>query len=308
MRYLIVGGSGFVGSFFVDALMAQKHEVTVYDNLSGGKKEFIAHHLSNPKFKFIEGDMLDLPLLQTVMKKKEFVIHLAANPDVRNFGDEDYKRDTQGMKNVLIAMKDNKIKKLAFSSTSAVYGETQQIPTPESAPLQPISQYGKSKVENEKMIAEHCAIFDVQAWIFRFANVIGSRGTHGVIVNFIDKLKANSKELEIMGDGKQSKSYVLVQDCVAAVLQMIQHSKDFVNICNVGNEDWVAVHRIAEIVSEEMGLQPTFKFLGGDRGWEGDIPKMRLSIDKIKALGWKPTCGSEQAVRKTVKALLNENI
>lgn len=306
MRILVTGGAGFIGSHAVDALLATGHTVTVIDNFSGGKKEFIEHHAGNPRFRLVEGDLLDENVLNEAMQGQDEVWHLAAKPDVRTYMDEDFEKDVQATRNVLEAMRRNGVKRIAYSSSSTVYGEAEVIPTPESAPLRPISRYGESKVACEQLITECCSECGMQTWIFRFANVIGERGTHGVIVDFINKLKKNPEELEILGDGRQSKSYLLVQDCVAGMMEGIGKASEAVNIFNLGCEDWVSVERIAEIVSEEAGLRPQYKFTGGARGWAGDVPRMLLAIGKICALGWRPRYGSEGAVREATIALLRD--
>jgi UDP-glucose 4-epimerase len=305
MKVLVTGGAGFIGSHVVDALVSKGETVTVIDNLSSGRKEFIAKHFTNPRFHFIHGDLSDFALLQSVMRGQDFVWHLAAKADVRTYSHKDFEKDVSCTSNVLAAMKENGVGKIAFSSSSTVYGEARQIPTPEHAELQPISIYGESKVACEARIAEFCEKSGGQSWVFRFANVIGERGTHGVIFDFINKLKINPRELEILGDGRQSKSYMLVQDCVAGMVVGVEKSNGKINIFNLGCEDWISVRRIAEIVSEEMGILPEFHFTGGERGWVGDVPKMQLSIDKAKSLGWKPALNSEGAVREATHALLS---
>jgi len=305
MMVLVTGGAGFIGSHVVDALIAKGHSVAVVDNLSSGRKEHLAHHFGNRGFRFIQEDLLDKAVLRQAMRGQEEVLHLAAKPDVRTYTAEDFEKDVQITKNVLDAMLENGIKRVVFSSSSTVYGEAEQVPTPEDAPLRPISKYGESKATCEGLISRYCSEHGMQGWIFRFANVIGERGTHGIIVDFINKLRKNPSELEILGDGRQSKSYLSVQDCVAGMMVGIENASEMVNIFNLGCEDWISVKRIAEIVSEEMRLKPQFKFTGGMRGWTGDVPKMWLAIDKICSLGWKPNHNSEEAVRKAAKALLS---
>ena len=308
MKYLITGGAGFIGSHIVDKLI-ENHDVLVYDNLSSGKEELISHHIGKSNFKFLRADLLDSETITKAMEGVDFVFHIAANPDVRH-GIERTKIDLEqgpiATHNLLEAMRKNNVKKIAFSSSSCVYGDTDQLPTPETyGPLLPISLYGASKLACEALISSYCHSFGMQAWIFRFANVIGERGTHGVLVDFIEKLRANPQSMEILGDGKQKKSYFLVQDCVQAILTAIEKSEKQVDIFNLGCDDWLDVDRIAEIVVEEMNLHDVkFTHTGGSRGWIGDIPKTWLNIDKIKSLGWQPRYNSEQAVRESVKILL----
>jgi len=211
---------------------------------------------------------------------------------------------------VLEAMRRHEVPEIVFTSTSTVYGVATVIPTPESyTPLEPISVYGASKLACEALISAYCHSFGMKSWIFRFANIIGSRSGHGVINDFIGKLTQNPAELEILGDGKQTKSYLEVHECVAAMLYAVGHSRDTVNTFNIGSEDWIDVRSIAEIVREEMHLPDAkFMFTGGDRGWVGDVPKMQLAVDKIKKLRWKPQTGSRESVRIAVRAMLEERV
>jgi UDP-glucose 4-epimerase len=206
---------------------------------------------------------------------------------------------------VLEAMRLHKVPELVFTSTSTVYGDAKVIPTPEDyAPLLPISVYGASKLACEALISSYCYSFGMKAWIYRFANIVGDRSGHGVITDFIRKLKANPAELEILGDGKQVKSYLEVHECVAAMLFALR-AREMVNIFNIGSEDWIDVRSIAEIVAEEMHLpEVKFRFTGGERGWVGDVPKMQLSIERIKSRRWKPELGSRESVRMATRDLL----
>ena len=234
------------------------------------------------------------------------------NPDVR-LGAVDTKvhfdQNITATYNLLEAMRINEVKEMAFTSTSTVYGEATIIPTPENyGPLVPISLYGASKLACEALITSYSHTFDMHSWIFRFANIIGDRGTHGIIVDFIAKLQKDPEELEILGDGRQSKSYLHVKECVDAIVHSITSSNEEVNIFNIGSEDATNPTRIGEIIVEEMRLSDVkFNYTGGSRGWKGDVPIMMLSIDKLKKLGWKNEWGSETSVRETVKALLNSS-
>jgi len=305
---LVTGGAGFIGSHVVDRLLDDGHNVVVFDNMTSGKMEFIAHHLNDPHFRFINGDMLQLEQIQQACNGVDQVFHLAANPDVR-IGVSDTRmhldQNVLATYNLLDAMRKQHVKEIAFTSSSTIYGEAHIIPTQENyGPLIPISMYGASKLACEAMITAYCHTFDMRSWIFRFANIIGDRGTHGIIVDFIHKLKMDPAHLEILGDGKQSKSYLHVRECVDAMMLVVLKGIDQVNIFNIGSEDVISPTRIGEIVADEMGLRPKLLYTGGSQGWKGDVPKMMLSIEKLKALGWKPGMGSEENVRKTVVSLL----
>lgn len=298
---LVTGGAGFIGSHVVDRLV-ELDRVVVLDNLSSGRKEFV-----NPEAELHVVDLATDPL-KNFLKNAEEVWHLAANPDVRigaEKPEEIYRNNILATYRLLEAMREANVKKIVFTSTSTVYGEAKQIPTPEDYPMHPISIYGASKLSCEALIESYCHTFDFQAYIYRFANVIGKRSTHGVIYDFIKKLKVNPKELEILGNGEQNKSYIYIEDCISAMFAGLK-AKERVNIFNIGSEDQIKVKRIAEIVAEEMGLNPKFRFTGGDRGWRGDVPVMLLSIERLKSLGWKPRFGSEKAVRKAVRDILDE--
>jgi len=308
-RILVTGGAGFIGSHVVDRLVRMGNKVTVFDNLSSGRLEFLEKSTDDPGFRLIQGDLLDEKKIEEACRGMDLVFHVAANPDVR-LGAVDTKvhfdQNITATYNLLEAMRKNGVKDIAFTSTSTVYGEATVIPTPEDyGPLTPISLYGASKLASEALITSYSHTFDMQSWIFRFANIIGDRGTHGIIVDFIAKLRKNPAELEILGDGKQSKSYLHVRECVNAMMFAVSESDDEVNIFNIGSEDATNPTRIGEIIVEEMGLESVkFYYTGGSRGWKGDVPKMMLSVEKLKELGWSPEWESERSVRETVRSLL----
>ena len=312
MNIFVTGGAGFIGSHLVDGLIDKGNTVTVYDNLSSGKKQFIERHLQRDNFTFIEADLLDLENVTKEIKDHDVVFHIAANPDVKLGAQQPdiAKRDILATYNLLDAMRMNDIKKIVFSSSSTIYGETPAFPLPESyGPLLPISVYGAAKLAAEGLISSFCHTFDMQGWIFRFANVVGERGTHGVIVDFINKLRKSPRKLEILGDGRQRKPYLYVEDCVGGMLFGFEHSNEQINIFNLGCNTATEVTRIAEIVVEEMGLTNVkFTYTGGKRGWKGDVPQFQFDISKMKKLGWKATVTSDEAVRKTTRVLLDTNI
>jgi len=311
MRILVTGGAGFIGSHIVDRLISSGNEVIVYDNLSSGKLEFLEHHMRNENFKFVKDDLLNFETLKREMKDVNLVYHVAANPDVK-IGARDTRihleQNVIATHNLLEAMRLNDISDIVFTSTSTVYGEAKKIPTPEDyGPLIPISLYGASKLAAESLIMAYAHTFGMNTVIYRFANIVGPRSTHGVIYDFIMKLKNNPHELEILGDGTQKKSYLYIEDCVDAIIYGYEHRKEDVEIFNIGSDDWIDVKKIADIVVEEMGLENVkYRFTGGKRGWKGDVPKMLLSIEKIKSYGWKPKYSSEESVRLTARHLIDE--
>lgn len=310
MRYFVSGGAGFIGSHLADRLV-QRGEVTVYDNLSSGKSEFVLHHIGEPNFHFIEGDLLDWQKLAESMRDHEVVFHLAANPDARRGIEQtnlDLKQETIATYNVLEAMRLNHIHKMVFASSGTIYGETPVIPLAENyGPVLPISLYGAGKVASEALISAFCHTFDMRSWIFRFANIVGPRATHGVIYDFIHKLNENPNELEILGDGTQEKPYLWVGDCVEGLLFGFSNSDWRVNVFNLGCESTTDVSTIAKLVVKGMGSgEVRFKYTGGDRGWKGDVPQVRLDVGKMKKLGWEAKLTSDQAVERAVGEIIPE--
>ena len=291
--------------------LIHKGGVTVYDNLSSGKIEFISHHLGNPDFEFFQKDLLDFDALNDAVAEHDTIFHLAANPDAR-LGLKntrlDLEQETIATYNVLEAMRSNGINKIVFSSSGTIYGETPVLPLTENyGPVLPISLYGAGKLASEALISAFCHTLGIQSWIFRFSNIVGPRGTHGVIYDFIHKLKTDPKELEILGDGTQEKPYISVGDCVKGMLFGFENSDEKVNVFNLGGESTTSVKTIARLVLKELELENVeFNYTGGDRGWPGDIPQVRLDIQKIKNLGWEPEFSSDQAVTKAIKSLIKE--
>jgi len=312
MKALITGGAGCIGSVLASKLLGYGHSMLVFDNLSSGKEEHIQKLLKDKNFEFVNGDLLKPEQIKSACKGVEVVFHLAANSDVKykpgNPTDEDLKLNIVGTYNVLEAMRVNDVKKIVFTSSSVVYGEAKKTPTPENYPLEPISLYAASKIADEALISGFCHMFGMQAWIVRLANIIGNKTRRvgkTVISDFIDKLGKNPKELEILGDGKQKKSYLLVDDCIEGIMTVFSKSNDKINTYNLGPEDSVTVNKIAEIVVNEMKLKNVkFEYTGGDRGWLGDVPTFLLDTNKIRSLGWKPKHTSEEAIRIAAKSLL----
>lgn len=307
MKYIVTGCAGFIGSTLVDRLLADGHLVTGIDNFSTGQRKFIEKALTDQKFQLIEMDILDLDALKDAFRGTETVFHLAANADVR-FGIEHPKRDleqnTIATYNVLEAMRTNNIKRIAFSSTGSVYGETKVIPTPEDAPF-PLqtSLYGASKLAGEGLIAAYCEGFGFESWIFRFVSILGERYTHGHVFDFYKQLRTDSTILRVLGNGKQRKSYLYVQDCVDAILLAMDRSKERVNIYNLGVDAYCEVNNSIGWIAETLGVNPNIEYAGGDRGWIGDNPFIFLDTKKIRDLGWNPKLSIRDGVVRTVEYL-----
>jgi len=312
-RCFLTGGAGFIGSHLGDRLLAEGKTVTVYDNLSSGRREWIEHNIGRPGFTFIEANLLDAPSLAEAMAGHDLVIHLGANTDIPG-GNQDIRLDlencTIATHNVLEAMRATDIRRLLFASTSAIYGEAPVIPTPEDVgPLLPISLYGAAKLACETLISAYCHIFNMQAWMFRFANVVGGRMGHGVIYDFIQKLKRNSEELEILGDGQQQKSFFPVEDCIDGMFCAFHGSEAWCDVFNLGSYSTTKISRVAEIVVEEMGLSDVrFRYTGGRRGWVGDVPQVGLDVSKMRKLGWETRHTSDEAVRIAARRLLGMTV
>lgn len=311
-RILVTGGAGFIGSHLVDALISKGNDVTVYDNLSSGRVEFISH--VRDRIEFLERDLVLDKDLEEAVKDVDHVYHVAANPDVR-IGEADtwtsMEQNIIATYNLLEAIR--KCRRddppgFTFTSTSTVYGNATVLPTPEDyGPLMPISQYGASKLAAEALISAFSDNFGIKATVFRFANVVGSRSTHGILVDFIRKLREDPARLEILGDGTQRKSYIHVSDCVEGMIHATQAQRASFEYYNLGTDDSVNVDGIADIVLEGMDLQGASKiFTGGYRGagWKGDVKFMSLSIDKMRSAGWTYELNSEQSLRTALKELL----
>ena len=311
MRALVTGGAGFIGSHLIDRLISRGDKVVVLDNLSSGKVEFIQSHIDSGSVVLIEGDITNFDDVYGAMDGIDCVFHLAANPDIRlgtKITDTDLKQGTIATYNIVESMRRCDVKKIVFASSSVVYGENAPMPTPENhGPCMPISLYGASKQAGEGLISSWVGTFGLQAWVFRFANIIGNRGTHGVIFDFIHKLKADPSRLEVLGNGLQEKSYMEVGDCVDGILHVMENSHDNLNLFNLGSHDTASVTRIAEIVIEETNcLDASIEYTGGDRGWAGDIPRAMLGINKMLSTGYDVRYNSEDAIRHTAKCLIEE--
>jgi len=311
MKGIVTGGAGFIGSHLVDRLLADGWHVKVIDNMSCGHRSNLRQHEDNPKLKIYECDIRDANATRKLVTRCDTVFHLAAHANIRlSLQDRkaDFENNLVGTINVLEAMIVNDIREIVFASTSAVYGEAKVRPTPEAyAPVQ-TSLYGASKLACEAYAEAYTQLAPIKFWAFRFANVVGERCRRGVIWDFIQKLRDNPKELEILGDGKQSKEYLYIKDCIDGIVLGYENSSDIVNIFNFGIEEQTTVDRVADIVIEEMGLADVKRrYTGGARGWIGDNPIVELSMERMKRLGWRPTVPSEEAIRRTAR-WASENI
>lgn len=307
-KVLVTGGAGFIGSYLCEKLAGLGSYVVILDNLSSGKYENVEGVFKKyaDKVCLLKGDCTMPDDIKKAVSDVDIVFHFAANPEVRlelNDPKNCFEQNIYATHVLLEALRQYcDVEQVVFASTSTVYGDVNMFPTDESyGPLKPISMYGASKLASEALISSYANLYNFDALILRFANIIGPRSQHGVIPDFLNKLRKNQEELEILGDGRQSKSYLYIDDCIDATLTACEGKGSRVKILNVGSEDWITVFRIAEIVVEEMGLRNVkFRFTGGidgGRGWKGDVKKMLLDCSMLKSLGWRPKYNSKQAVR-----------
>lgn len=307
MHAFITGGAGFIGSNLVDRLLAAGHTVTAYDNFSTGQLRFLEAAVQHPAFRLVEGDLMDLPQLTEAIAGHDVVFHLAANADVR-FGTQhprkDLEQNTIATFNVLEAMRTNGMRRVAFSSTGSIYGEPEIFPTPENAPF-PIqtSLYGASKLACEGLLQAYAAGFDFQVYIFRFVSILGERYTHGHVFDFYKKLLADPGYIEVLGNGRQRKSYLYVQDCIDAMLMVMEHVHDPVNIYNLGTDEYCTVDDSLDWICEHLGVNPERRYTGGERGWIGDSPFIFLDTTKVRSLGWQPKLTIRMGVIRTLEYL-----
>lgn len=311
MKILVTGGAGFIGSHLDDALIARGHQLTIVDNLVLGRKENIEHLIGKPNFRFVEADLLDMPKMREIFAggKFDMVCHLAANSDIQKGGKDpmvDYNLTFNTTFNVLQLLKEFEIKKFFFASTSAIYGETYDVLNEDYGPLKPVSNYGAGKLASEAFISAFSSTYGIQTWITRFPNVVGERFTHGVIYDFIKKLRNNPKELEVLGNGEQCKPYVYVKDLVEAILFVIDNASERYNVYMIGSDSRTKVKEIAAMVIEEMELNAKISYTGGDRGWVGDVPEFRYDLTKINKLGWTAPHNSNESVRLAIQKALGK--
>jgi UDP-glucose 4-epimerase len=318
-RFFIVGGAGFIGSHFTDHLLARPEipGVTLYDNFSSGRQWHYQQHANDPRLRVVRGEVGDLETLKRSMAGHEVVIHLASNPDIARAATEpdvDFWQGTALTHNVVEAMRCTSAKRILYASGSGVYGDLGTVEADEDhGPLLPVSTYGASKLAGEALISSYAFMFGLSGCAFRFGNVVGPRQTHGVGFDFARRLLADGSRLRILGDGSQSKSYIHVSDVVRAVLDAHRQT-DFsgtlpFRVYNVATGDYITVNEIAELAVECVGLaqgQVTFEYTGGDRGWKGDVPVVRLSTDRIQSLGWRCRLNSREALRQSMLAMIPE--
>jgi UDP-glucose 4-epimerase len=304
---MVTGGAGFIGSNLVDRLLRDGHTVVAYDNLSTGRKEFLNSAEQSPNFKLHVGDLLDESQLAKAVKGADIVFHLAANADVR-FGLEhprkDLEQNTIATFNVLEAMRQTGVRRIAFSSTGSVYGEADTFPTPERSPF-PIqtSLYGASKVACEGLIQAYCEGYGFTGTIFRFVSLLGERYSHGHVFDFYKQLRENPLELKVLGDGHQRKSYLYIQDCIDAILLAVEKSTRKVSVFNLGADEYCEVNQSIGWITKHLGIEPSLVYSGGKRGWVGDSPFIFLDCSEMRALGWAPKVSIQEGVVTTLKYL-----
>ncbi|MCX7847441.1 MAG: NAD-dependent epimerase/dehydratase family protein [bacterium] len=307
MKALVTGGAGFIGSTLTDRLLADGHEVVVYDNFSTGRALFLAQARRHAGFHLVRGDTLDDDALRAAMRGCDIVFHLAANADVR-YGTlhprKDFEQNTVATFNVLEAMRDTGVRRIVFASTGSIYGEPRVFPTPEDAPF-PVqtSLYGASKLACEGLIEAYCEGYGIQGYIFRLVSILGERYTHGHVFDFYKALRCDCTRLRVLGDGHQRKSYLYVHDCIEGMLCALARAQERINIFNLGRDDYCEVNDSVRWICEALGVQPELEYTGGPRGWVGDSPFIFLDCRKIRQLGWTPQVSIREGVLRTLAYL-----
>lgn len=312
MNIVVTGGAGFIGSNLVNRLMPRGHRITVIDNLSGGSKHFIRHHLSSPGFTFIKLDLRNTSQLKRALPARtDLIFHLAANADISRGVEDptlDFQHSTVATFSLLQAMRHHGLHKLVYTSGSGVYGDLGSMYSSETyGPLKPVSMYGATKLSAEGLISAFAHLFNIQAWVLRPANIIGPNATHGVVFDFVRRLHSHPQELRILGDGEQSKAYLYVDDVIDALLLVHQKAKERVNIYNLSSNTFITVNEIADLIIDSMHLKGVKRtHTPGQIGWPGDVAIVRLHNTAIRKLGWESHYTSRQAVQATIEALLQD--
>lgn len=315
MKAFLSGGAGFIGSHLLRRLLQESElrEIVVFDNFSSGQMSYLEGLTSDPRLQVVRADLKDVAAVEAAMQGSTVVYHLAANPDIAKAvtqPDIDFWEGTYLAQNVLEAMRRTGTRKIFYTSGSGVYGENPEVAFPETyGPCQPISTYGASKLACEGLISAYCHMFDFFGRAFRFANVVGPRQTHGVGYDFVRRLKADPTQLRILGDGSQSKSYIHVDDVLEAIFMAGAKDESRFEIYNVATDDYITVREIADIAVDEYGLRRSevrYDFTGGDRGWKGDVPIVRFAVSKIRGIGWKAQRNSAEAVRDSIRSMIQE--
>ena len=310
-HYAVVGGAGFIGSHFAQTLLDLNHDVTVIDNFCSGTEKHLENFRDHPNFKLVELDVENTEELTRVFQNVQVVIHLASNPDIAKAAVEpriDFEQGTVLTESVIEASRRSNVKTILYASGSGVYGDAGSVLLTEDSALRPISTYGASKLAGESLLAAYSFMFGIKSIAFRFANVVGPKQTHGVAFDFLRKLKINSSKLEILGNGEQNKSYIYVTDVISGVLLADSCTSSGFNVFNLSTDDQITVNEIAKLC--KIAISPEDKsieyiYSGGDRGWKGDVPIVRISADKIKELGWTPKFNSFEAMTKSIESMLN---
>ncbi|MCS7367596.1 MAG: SDR family NAD(P)-dependent oxidoreductase [archaeon YNP-WB-062] len=310
---LVTGGAGFIGSHLVDRLVFDGWRVRVLDNFSSGRMENVEHHRGNRNVEILRGDLKNFEEAERTVRDVDVVFHYAANPEVRvstTNPEIHFNENVVATFNLLEAMRRNDVEELVFASSSSVYGEPEEIPVGEEAPIRPVSVYGASKAACENLIHAYSKLYGIKAITLRYANVVGPRLRHGVIWDFINKLKKNPSELEILGDGKQVRSYIYIDDAIEATIITWRKSANSFEVYNIASEDWITVNDVADEVIKVIGIsniKRIYKPILHGIGWLGDVKKVALKIEKLKALGFKPTMSSREAIRTTVEKFVKES-
>ncbi|KSW10766.1 UDP-glucose 4-epimerase [Pyrodictium occultum] len=311
-KALITGGAGFIGSHLVDRLLKEGWAVRVVDNFSSGRYSNLAHHRDNPMLEIIRGDLKDAETSMRVVEGVDVVFHYAANPEVRvstTNPDIHFNENVVATFNLLEAMRKKDIRKLVFASSSSVYGEPEKIPVSENAPIKPVSVYGASKAACESLIHAYSKLYGIKSVVLRYANVVGPRLRHGIIYDIIQKLRKNPRRLEVLGDGTQVRSYIYITDAIEATMLTFKNMNDYFEVYNIGNEDWITVDEVVNVIIKVMGLSNVeiiHKPIAHGVGWPGDVKRIALSIEKLKSLGFKPRMNSIESVKEAAKHVANE--